>query len=92
MPDYESISGVYAKLGWKVLVNGRVVPPDPERHTKRRRKSREARVLNAGIRAMDRKAMTEIRELEMFFILGHLGKMLEMFFSLIPFCILPFSP
>lgn len=41
MPDYESLSGVYGQLGWKVLASGRVVPPDPKKMVKRRKKSRQ---------------------------------------------------
>merc|ERR1719198_767946 len=41
MPDYESLSEVYQRLGWQVLPNGRSVGPDPYKLAKRRRKSRE---------------------------------------------------
>jgi hypothetical protein len=41
MPDYESLSGVYNRLGWKTLENGQVVAPDPEKLMKRRRRAQE---------------------------------------------------
>jgi len=43
MPDYESLAGVYQRLGWNVLQNGRVIAPDPEQIVRRRKKSRERR-------------------------------------------------
>jgi len=41
MPDYESLSGVYAQLGWQVLPSGQVIAPDPKKMVRRRNKSRE---------------------------------------------------
>lgn len=41
MPDYESLSGVYAQLGWQVLASGRVVPPDPKKIVRRGKKPKE---------------------------------------------------
>jgi len=41
MPDYESLSEVYQRLGWKILPNGRVIQPDLDELARLERKSGE---------------------------------------------------